>query len=228
LIKNLLYKLSTGLVRIYAHLFLNFDIHWQASLPAGPIIFAANHPSATDPFLIHLVSQKPVSVCITENAFSVPILGTYMRYIHQISVSPGQGKNTLDSAHHHMAAGRAVAIFPEGLISPHEGGFHAPHSGVARLALGTGAQVIPVGISLLRERSTRISSGISGKQSSAWWYLRGPYVVTVGKPVRFNGSSDDHERVKSIAQRVMESIHVLVEESEKRLRKKHSIASPSV
>jgi len=227
LLKNLIYRISTGIVRLYAHLFLNFDIQWQASLPAGPIIFAANHPSATDPFLIHLVSRNPVSVCITDNAFSVPVLGAYMRYIHQISVAPGQGKNTLASAHHHMAAGRAVAIFPEGLISPHEGGFHAPRSGVARLALGTGAQVIPVGISLLRERSTRITSGISGKQSSAWWYLRGPYVVTVGKPIRFEGNSDDHEHVNTIAQKVMESIHLLAEESEKRLRKKRWASTPA-
>jgi len=227
LIKNLIYKISTGLVRLYARLFLNFDIEWQESLPSGPIIFAANHPSATDPFLIHLVSRKPVSVCITDNAFAVPILGSYMRFIHQISVSPGQGKRTLESAHQHMTAGRAVAIFPEGLISPHEGGFHAPRSGVARLALGTGAQVVPVGISLLRERSTRISSGISGKRSTAWWYLRGPYVVTVGRPIRFNGSSEDHEHVNTISKRVMEAIHLLTEESEKRLRKKRWAGSPS-
>lgn len=227
MIKNLIYKISTGLVRLYARLFLNFDIEWQESLPSGPIIFAANHPSATDPFLIHLVSHKPVSVCITDNAFSVPILGSYMRFIHQISVSPGQGKRTLESAHQHMTAGRAVAIFPEGLISPHEGGYHAPRTGVARLALGTGAQVVPVGISLVRERSTRISSGISGKRSTAWWYLRGPYVVTVGRPIRFDGSSDDHEHVNTIAQHVMEAIHLLAEESEKRLRKKRWASSPS-
>lgn len=211
---------------MYAHLMLNIDIQWQASLPTGPIIFAANHPSATDPFLIHLVSKKPVSVCITDNAFSVPILGAYMRYLQQIPVSPGQGKKTLASAHENMASGRAVAIFPEGLISPHSGGFHAPRSGVARMALGTGAHVVPVGISLLRERSTRITSGISGKQSTAWWYLRGPYVVTVGEPVKFDGSSDDHEHVMSIAQRVMDSIHLLAEESEKRLRKKRLADSP--
>jgi 1-acyl-sn-glycerol-3-phosphate acyltransferase len=226
LIKDLIYKFSTGFIRMYAHLMLNIDIQWQASLPTGPIIFAANHPSATDPFLIHLVSKKPVSVCITDNAFSVPILGTYMRYLQQISVSPGQGQKTLASAHQHMAAGRAVAIFPEGLISPHEGGFHAPRSGVARMALGSGAQVVPVGISLLRERSTRLTSGISGKRSTAWGYLRGPYVVTVGKPVRFDGSSDDHEHVKSIAQRVMDSIRILTEESENRLRKKRLASSP--
>jgi 1-acyl-sn-glycerol-3-phosphate acyltransferase len=227
LFKNLVYKLSTVFISFYARLALNLDIQWQGPLPAGPKIFAANHPSATDPFLIHLVSKQPVSVCITESAFRVPILGTYMRFLRQISVSPGQGKLTLDKARQMMDSGRNVAIFPEGLISPHEGGFHAPRSGTARLAMGTGAPVIPVGISLLRERSTRISSGISGKQTTAWWYLRGPYVVTVGKPVQFEGNCEDHEQVRTVAQRLMESIHALAQESETRLRKKRWSSSPA-
>jgi 1-acyl-sn-glycerol-3-phosphate acyltransferase len=225
LIKKLVYKLSTGIIRLYARLMLHIDIQWQQDLPAGPYIFAANHPSATDPFLIHLVSRQPVSVCITDSAFSVPLLGAYMRYLRQISVSPGQGKLTLEKASQMMAAGHAVAIFPEGLVSPHEGGFHAPRSGVARLALGTGVPVIPVGISLLRERSTSITSGISGKQTTAWWYLRGPYVVTVGKPIQFEGNCEDHEHVKSVAQRLMESIHTLANESEQRLRRKKGWSS---
>ncbi|OGN72177.1 MAG: hypothetical protein A2X25_00490 [Chloroflexi bacterium GWB2_49_20] len=227
MIKSLIYKLSTGFIRLYARLMLNIDIQWQDALPSGPKIFAANHPSATDPFLIHLVSRQPVSVCITESAFSVPVLGSYMRFLHQISVSPGQGKVTLDKARQMMAAGRAVAIFPEGLISPHEGGFHAPRSGAARLALETGVPVIPVGISLLRSRSTRITSGISGKQTTAWWYLRGPYVVTVGKPVQYEGDCEDHEHVRTVAQRLMESIHALALVSEQRLqRKKRWSSSP--
>jgi 1-acyl-sn-glycerol-3-phosphate acyltransferase len=222
-----MYKLSTGFIRLYARLMLNLDIQWQDDLPTGPKIFAANHPSATDPFLIHLVSKQPVSVCITEKAFSVPILGAYMRYLRQISVAPGQGKTTLDKARQMMEAGRAVAIFPEGLISPHEGGFHAPRSGAARLALGTGAPIIPVGISLLRDRSTRITSGISGKQTTAWWYLRGPYVVTVGKPVKFEGNCEDHEQVRTVANHLMESIHILALESERRMRNKRWSSSPA-
>jgi 1-acyl-sn-glycerol-3-phosphate acyltransferase len=216
----MIYKLSTGFIRMYAQLMLKLDIQWQEDLQIGPKIIAANHPSATDPFMIHLVTHQPVSVCITENAFSVPVLGAYMRYLQQIPVTPGQGSGTLDKAHRMMAAGRAVAIFPEGLISPHEGGFHAPRSGVARLALGTGAPVIPVGISLIRERSKRITSGISGRKTTAWWSLDGPYIVTVGKPIQFDGDCEDREQVKTVAQRVMESIRSLAYESELRLHKK--------
>ncbi len=228
MINKLVYKLSTGIIRLYARLMLNIDIQWQQDLPVGPKIFAANHPSATDPFLIHLVSRQPVSVCITDSAFSVPVLGAFMRYLRQISVSPGQGQVTLDKVNQRLADGHAVAIFPEGLVSPHEGGSHEPRSGVARLALGTGVPVVPVGISLLRHRSTRITSGISGKQTTAWWYLRGPYVVTVGTPIQFEGSCEDREQVKSVARRLMESIHTLAAESEQRLRRKKGWSSSSL
>ena len=142
-----------------------------------------------------------------------------MRSLHQIPVSPGLGDQTLDSAREHIKAGRSVAIFPEGLISPHEGGSHKARSGAARLALGSGIPVIPVGISLQREKSLRITSGISGKKTTAWWYLHGPYMVTVGKPIRFEGNCQDREQVNHITTQLMASINGLAIESENRLQK---------
>ena len=223
-INNLIYKLSRGVINLYARLMLRIDIRWMENLPDGPVIFAANHPSATDPFLIHLVSSKPVSVCITHTAFSAPILGPFMRFIYQISVIPGYGERTLARAVQLMSMGRTVAIFPEGLISPIEGGLHHPRSGVARLALSTGVPVIPIGISLNKALSTSITSDISGSETTAWWYLRGPYVVTVGQPLQFEGQSEDRSKVHSVSLQIMESIQALVHESDtRRLRKKRGL-----
>ena len=225
-IKNIVYRLGRGIINLYAILMLHIDIRWLDKLPEGPVIIAANHPSATDPFLIHLVSHKPISVCITHTAFAVPILGAFMRVVHQISVIPGYGEKTLARAVQMMSMGRAVAIFPEGLISPIEGGYHQPRSGVARLALSTGVPVIPVGISLNKKLSTRITSGISGSQTTAWWYLRGPYVVTVGQPLRFEGASEDRKKVQSVSRQIMDSIQALVNESERRrLKKKRGLTA---
>jgi 1-acyl-sn-glycerol-3-phosphate acyltransferase len=223
-IKIIIYKLSRGIINLYARLMLRIDIRWMDNLPDGPVIFAANHPSATDPFLIHLISSKPVSVCITHTAFSVPILGPFMRFVNQISVMPGYGERTLARAIQMMSMGRTVAIFPEGLISPIEGGLHQPRSGVARLALSTGVPVIPVGISLNKALSKSITSGISGSETTAWWYLRGPYVVTVGQPLQFEGRSDDRQKVHSVSRQIMENIQSLVHESEtRRLKKKRGL-----
>jgi 1-acyl-sn-glycerol-3-phosphate acyltransferase len=110
------------MIRSYAKLMFKMDVAWRSSLPAGPMMFAANHPSTTDPILIHLISKKPMSVMIHSKVFSIPFLGAYMRKMGQICVSPGQGKKVLEQARQTFKAGRSVTIFPEELISPAGGG----------------------------------------------------------------------------------------------------------
>jgi 1-acyl-sn-glycerol-3-phosphate acyltransferase len=200
-------------------LFLRTDIHWHERPPDGPKLYIANHPSATDPFLIHLLSRQPMGVLITANAFSFPLFGFFIRKAGQIPVIPGQGEAALEKARRLLEAGYSVGIFPEGKFSPQEGGFHEPRTGAARLALSTGVPVIPVGISLPREKSLKISSKLSGKPTTGYWYLRGPYSVTVGKPIRFEGSHEDKEHVQSISQNMMQWIRALAQESEQRLRR---------
>jgi len=204
----------------------NLDIRWYDDISPGPKLFVANHPSATDPFLIHLISPQPMSVLITVNAFTVPVLGYYLCKTRQICVDPKQGSAALDEARRLLENGRPVAVFPEGLISPKEGGFHSPRSGAARLALRTGVPVIPVGIYLPRERTLSITSGISGKKTTANWYLRGPYSVTVGQPMKFEGNAEDHEQVRGVTHSIMESIRALAQESEQRLRRRRLARSP--
>lgn len=222
---KILYSLGRIIVRLYARLMLNLDIHWYDDLSPGPKLFVANHPSATDPFLIHLISPQPMSVLITVNAFTVPLLGFYLRKTRQICVDPRQGSAALEEARRLLENGRPVAVFPEGLISPKEGGFHSPRSGAARLALKTGVPVIPVGIYLPRERTLRITSGISGKETTANWYLRGPYSVTVGQPMKFEGNAEDREQVRGVTLSIMVRIRALAQESEQRLvRRRRSLA----
>lgn len=216
---NILYKIAIALVRAYSNLLLRMDVHWHESPPDGPKLYIANHPSATDPFLIHLLSRQPMGVLISANAFSFPLFGFYIRKIGQIPVIPGQGEAALEMARRLLEAGYSVGIFPEGTFSPQEGGFQEPRTGAARLALSTGVPVIPVGISLPREKSLKISSKLSGKPTVGYWYLHGPYSVTVGKPIRFEGNPEDKEHVKSISQNMMQGIRMLAQESEQRLRR---------
>ena len=216
---NILYKIALALVRAYSAILLSMDVHWHESPPDGPKLYIANHPSATDPFLIHLLSRQPMGVLISANAFSFPLFGFYIRKIGQIPVIPGQGEAALEMARRLLEAGYSVGIFPEGTFSPQEGGFQEPRTGAARLALSTGVPVIPVGISLLREKSLKISSKLSGKPTVGYWYLHGPYSVTVGKPIRFEGNPEDKEHVKSISQNMMQGIRMLAQESEQRLRR---------
>jgi 1-acyl-sn-glycerol-3-phosphate acyltransferase len=216
---HILYEMTRGVVRAYSRLLLRLDVHWHERPPDGPKLYVANHPSATDPFIIHLLSRQPMSVLITANAFSFPIFGFYIRKVGQIPVIPGHGEQALEQARAYLEAGRSVAIFPEGTFSPQEGGFHEPRTGAARLALSTGVPVIPVGIYLPREKSLRIASKLSGRPTVGYWYLRGPYGITVGKPIRFEGNPADKEHVQSISQNMMNWIRSLADESERRLRR---------
>lgn len=226
---DLLYTLGRSVVRAYARLMLRLDIHWHHALPPGPKLFVANHPSATDPFLIHLVSPQPMSVMITAKAFNVPLFGRFLRQLRQIPVGEGGGGPSLDEACTAIERGHSVAIFPEGQFSPQGGGFHPPRSGAARLALTTGVPVVPVGIYLPRERSIRITSGISGAQTTGYWYLRGPYGMTVGTPLDFEGDAEDRDHVSSVSHAIMHRIHSLAYESELRANrhKKKLAGSPA-
>ena len=214
---KLLYSLGRTFIQGYARMMLHLDIHSLGDMPVGPKLFVANHPSATDPFLIHLVSLQQLSVLITETAFAFPLLGWYMRKTKQIPVVAGQGEAALEHACQSIGAGRSIAIFTEGTLSPQEGGFHPPRTGAARLALKTGIPVIPVGIYLPRERSLCISTDLTGRQTRGYWYLRGPYGITLGQPMFFKGDVEDREHVRTIAQNIMDRIRALALESERRL-----------
>lgn len=142
-----LYKADRIIIGTYARLMLKMDVHWHEALSKVPVLFAANHPSTTDPIFIHLITKQPMSVMINSKIFSIPVLGAYMHKMHQIEVirSKGQSDQVLKQAVRALAAGRSVVIFPEGAISP-ANGFAPVHSGVARLALQSGVPVVPIGI----------------------------------------------------------------------------------
>lgn len=216
---NLLYKAGRGIIRLYSRLMLNMDILWHDKMPVGPKIFVANHPSATDPFVIHLLSREPMSVMIVSTAFAFPLFGEYIRRAGQIQVMPGQGAQAMEQAKESLKAGYSVGIFPEGGFSPQTGGFREPRSGAARLAMTMGVPIVPVGIYLPRERSLRIASRMSGEATVGYWYLQGPYGITVGNPLHLEGDFTDSEQVRIQSRTLMEQIKFLAQESEFRVRR---------
>jgi 1-acyl-sn-glycerol-3-phosphate acyltransferase len=214
---NLFYEIARVSVRLYSRLMMQVDIHWHERLPDGPKLYIANHPSATDPFMMMLLSRQQICLLVVASAFSFPLTGWYLRKAGQIPVFQGQGEQALEEASYLLKAGGCIGIFPEGTYSPQNGSFHEPRSGAARLALKTGVTVIPVGIYLLQEKSVYISSRLGGTQTAGYWYWRGPYAITVGKPVHFQGDPDNKEQVQSTAQQMMELIRSLASESKERI-----------
>lgn len=217
MLRRTLVSAGRRLIQLYLRRALELDVQLQAALPAGPAIIAANHPSTLDPLaLIGLPAAEP-SVLISESVFRVPLVGRYLRAAGHIPVLAGAGPAALRAAEAALAAGRSVAIFPEGAISPLDGRFHRPRSGLARLALSSGAPVVPVGIALERERLRLTELRIGATREVATWYLRGPYALSVGAPLRFTGDPQDRALVAAVSAAVMGQIVQLAGQSAYRL-----------
>lgn len=113
---------------------------------SGPAVIAGNHFSEMDPVVVGLalddLGRRPRFLAKRE-LFDQPGLGQLLRNIKQIPVDRGGDTSaTLSRAVTALDAGEIVVVFPEGTVSaafvPAE-----PKLGAARLALATGAPLIP-------------------------------------------------------------------------------------
>jgi 1-acyl-sn-glycerol-3-phosphate acyltransferase len=218
MIRAALYTVGRVLIALYARLFLELDILWQAPLPPGPKLIVANHPSFTDPFAISLISSHPMAILITSVAFLVPIFGFVLKRMRHIPVVEGAGRPAFDEALQRLKSGDTVALFIEGQISPSDGGFCPPRTGAVRLALSAGVPIIPVGIQIVQERLHVIEAKIKGEKYTEQWYLRGPLRMVVGEPIHLEGDVEDRPRVVEESQRIMQHIVDLVHEGEHQLQ----------
>ncbi len=218
--ERLLYTVSQPLVALYAKLTLNPDVVFHAPLPAGPKIIAANHPSTTDPLILTTLSAEPVRILITESVFTIPVVGRLLRRTGQIPVVRDNGRAAFDEALRRLRDGQTVGIFPEGSLSPREGGLCSPRTGTARLARLTGAPIIPVGIHLERERIHTYDARMNAEDEMIRWYWRGPYAMTVGQPLHLEGDIEDRDGVHAASERVMQAIRQLAGQSERRMEEK--------
>ncbi len=216
--QKLFYKLGRRLICLYTQFLLRMDILWEIRhLPPGPKLIVANHPSTTDPFYLLTLFPQPMSMLIIEHAFRAPIFGLILRFSGHIPVEAADRHAAFDAAHRHLKNGQSIAIFPEGDLSPRTGGSLPPHSGAARLALLTGVPVIPIGIYFERERARKFISKFGDKTETGYWYLHGPYSITIGKPMQFEGSAEDRPHVKSVSQAIMDMINNLALASQRRM-----------
>jgi 1-acyl-sn-glycerol-3-phosphate acyltransferase len=195
----------------------DMDIVWEAPLPPGPKIIAPNHPSTTDPFLVTGLISEPTTILIDNRLFKVPVFGRYLHLAGHVPVDKDNGRKAFEAARRLLDEGRTIAIFPEGAVSPFGGGLHRPRTGAARLALLTGAPIIPIGIHLDRERIKLVESKYSGITVVGTWYLRGPYAMTIGSPLILDGNVEDREYVRAVSERLMRRIARLSRQSARRM-----------
>jgi 1-acyl-sn-glycerol-3-phosphate acyltransferase len=216
LMEKILFGASRFFIGLFIKIFLKLDVHQKSAFPAGAKIIAPNHPSICDPFFMASIIHEQSYILITDIAFQLPLFGIYLRGLGHIPVVVGRGQEAMDAALKHLKNGDTIMIFPEGTNSPAEGGYEKERSGVARLAIESGAPVYPVGINLDRGRLLRFKSKGIKNLGHTPTYLHGPYNVTIGKPMRFVGDVEDRQFVRDSAHQIMEKIIRLAYESKQR------------
>jgi 1-acyl-sn-glycerol-3-phosphate acyltransferase len=114
----------------------------------GPLIVVANHRSFMDSIFLAMVVRRPVAFLAKAEYFDKRRTAWLFRAMGQIPVrrgSPGGAKRAMDAACEVLEAGGVIALYPEGTRS-RDGQLHAGNLGAARLAVATGAPILPVGL----------------------------------------------------------------------------------
>jgi 1-acyl-sn-glycerol-3-phosphate acyltransferase len=117
----------------------------------GRAILAFDHISVLDgPCLAAEVAwrrRRLVRFLVAAEVFDVPITAWFLRRYRQIPIRRGRNDGgALDDAVATIRGGAIAAIAPEGAVNPEPGELQRIRSGIARIAIPTGAPVIPVGI----------------------------------------------------------------------------------
>src|SRR5215217_7715576 len=115
-------------------------------IPSGGVILAANHRSFLDPFAIGTCNPRPIYFVAKQELFRNPLVGWFLNRMGAFPVRRGESdEESVATALALLDRGQAVVIFPEG-TRIRAGSLAKPKRGVGRLALQSGAPVVPIAI----------------------------------------------------------------------------------
>jgi 1-acyl-sn-glycerol-3-phosphate acyltransferase len=112
----------------------------------GPVILAANHLTNFDVFPMQFAINRPIYYMGKAELFQNPLSDALLRRLGSFPVYRGARDNwAILHSRRVLEAGQVLGIFPEGSRSRGKG-LRPGKSGAARLALETGAPVVPMGV----------------------------------------------------------------------------------
>lgn len=129
-------------------IFFAVEYHGLENVPQrGAVILAGNHPSYLDPILVLLPVARPIRFMGWDLLFKIPLLGQLIRALgaFPVDIRKGKGEAAFQQALRVLQEGAALGIFPEGQRSE-AGPMGELRTGVARLAIESGAPIVPITI----------------------------------------------------------------------------------
>ncbi len=163
------YWIMRAILQPFFHLYFRMSRIGREHIPEeGPVILCSNHRSFLDPFVIGTMARRPMYYVAKKEMFKGRLRSWMLNSLGAFPVDRGAGdQDTIETAKTILARGEIVLMFPEGTRT-RPGSLGQPRRGVGRLALETGAPVVPIAVIgtedvrrgfRIRPRKVRIRAG---------------------------------------------------------------------
>ena len=169
----------------------------------GPVIIASNHLSFSDSIFMPLVVPRDVTFLAKSEYFTSPGLKGFIKKITfialgQVPVDRSGGKRSeaaILTGLRLLRENYCVGIYPEGTRSP-DGRLYKGRTGIARMAIESGAAVIPV--AMFNTAEIQPTGQVVPKVRRV--------EMVFGEPMYFSGDSTDQVVLRNATNELMEKI----------------------
>lgn len=209
----MIYKIARSIAKPIFKYLTHADIYGALNIPkSGKVILASNHIAAIDsaalaigcPRQIHFIGKKEY---FTGSGLKGKGVKLFMKGIGVIPVDRSGGKaseNAIKAGLGVLESDGVFGIYPEGTRSP-DGVLYKGHTGAARLALLTGAPIIPVGVTGT-DKMQPIGKIMPRKSK---------VIVKIGKPIKVKKTVKEkitYKMLRDLTDSVMKQIAILTQQ----------------
>ena len=170
---------------------------------SGPVIIASNHLSFSDSIFMPLVVPRKVTFLAKSEYFTSPGIKGFIKKITfialgQVPVDRSGGRRSeaaLLTGLDLLASGACMGIYPEGTRSP-DGKLYKGRTGIARMAIESGAAIIPV--AMFNTAEIQPTGQVVPKVRRV--------EMIFGEPLYYKGDTSDLKLLREITDEIMNKI----------------------